>query len=156
MSFILFFFFFQAEDGIRDSSVTGVQTCALPILALDGRGRVATLRSLATIDAEQGRVDNAIASDREALALAVAPSAIERITIQLAVHTAAAGHLEEATAQLDAMLSTGTRADPLIEAEALLQRAVLPRRTGPPRQALADLAAARPRLHRLGSVTEEI
>src|SRR5260370_5787391 len=27
----LCFFFFQAEDGIRDSSVTGVQTCALPI-----------------------------------------------------------------------------------------------------------------------------
>src|SRR5437016_13803034 len=31
-SFVLFFFFFfQAEDGIRDWSVTGVQTCALPI-----------------------------------------------------------------------------------------------------------------------------
>src|SRR5947208_8119807 len=28
-----FFFFFQAEDGIRDDLVTGVQTCALPILA---------------------------------------------------------------------------------------------------------------------------
>src|SRR6185369_13315094 len=28
---LLYFFFFQAEDGIRDSSVTGVQTCALPI-----------------------------------------------------------------------------------------------------------------------------
>src|SRR5437763_13761996 len=27
----IFFFFFQAEDGIRDTSVTGVQTCALPI-----------------------------------------------------------------------------------------------------------------------------
>src|SRR5690606_40225175 len=27
------FFFFQAEDGIRDFHVTGVQTCALPILA---------------------------------------------------------------------------------------------------------------------------
>src|SRR5205823_9723948 len=27
-----FFFFFQAEDGIRDKLVTGVQTCALPIL----------------------------------------------------------------------------------------------------------------------------
>src|SRR5438093_12784609 len=26
----MFFFFFQAEDGIRDWSVTGVQTCALP------------------------------------------------------------------------------------------------------------------------------
>src|SRR5438093_7773382 len=31
-SLIYFFFFFQAEDGIRDWSVTGVQTCALPIL----------------------------------------------------------------------------------------------------------------------------
>src|SRR5437667_4284962 len=30
----LFFFFFQAEDGIRDRDVTGVQTCALPICAL--------------------------------------------------------------------------------------------------------------------------
>ena len=29
-----FFFFFQAEDGIRDYKVTGVQTCALPILHL--------------------------------------------------------------------------------------------------------------------------
>src|SRR5690606_39547229 len=29
---LLFFFFFQAEDGIRDFHVTGVQTCALPIL----------------------------------------------------------------------------------------------------------------------------
>src|SRR6266513_5298838 len=28
----MFFFFFQAEDGIRDRNVTGVQTCALPIL----------------------------------------------------------------------------------------------------------------------------
>src|SRR6266853_3921180 len=29
---MFFFFFFQAEDGIRDLTVTGVQTCALPIL----------------------------------------------------------------------------------------------------------------------------
>src|SRR6266542_4689598 len=28
---MLVFFFFQAEDGIRDATVTGVQTCALPI-----------------------------------------------------------------------------------------------------------------------------
>src|SRR2546429_2026662 len=31
--YALFFFFFQAEDGIRDVAVTGVQTCALPIFA---------------------------------------------------------------------------------------------------------------------------
>src|SRR5256885_11474921 len=41
-----FFFFFQAEDGIRDYKVTGVQTCALPIcrdlhcaVAKPGHGR---------------------------------------------------------------------------------------------------------------------
>src|SRR5437016_9353435 len=32
-----FFFFFQAEDGIRDWSVTGVQTCALPISTVQER-----------------------------------------------------------------------------------------------------------------------
>src|SRR2546426_8359288 len=36
-----FFFFFQAEDGIRDYKVTGVQTCALPIYLRD---RPVTLR----------------------------------------------------------------------------------------------------------------
>ena len=30
-SFVVCCFFFQAEDGIRDIGVTGVQTCALPI-----------------------------------------------------------------------------------------------------------------------------
>src|SRR5207253_6431320 len=30
---LFLFFFFQAEDGIRDGHVTGVQTCALPIFA---------------------------------------------------------------------------------------------------------------------------
>src|SRR5256885_3173768 len=29
--YLFYFFFFQAEDGIRDYKVTGVQTCALPI-----------------------------------------------------------------------------------------------------------------------------
>src|SRR5256885_10310843 len=33
MGSTLYFFFFQAEDGIRDYKVTGVQTCALPICA---------------------------------------------------------------------------------------------------------------------------
>src|SRR6266540_4490393 len=31
----VFFFFFRAEDGIRDRDVTGVQTCALPIWRCD-------------------------------------------------------------------------------------------------------------------------
>src|SRR5690348_17916980 len=31
---VIFYFFFQAEDGIRDGRVTGVQTCALPIFTM--------------------------------------------------------------------------------------------------------------------------
>src|SRR5215813_14805754 len=31
---VVAFFFFQAEDGIRDADVTGVQTCALPIFTV--------------------------------------------------------------------------------------------------------------------------
>src|SRR5205809_5335282 len=38
------YFFFQAEDGIRDVAVTGVQTCALPIWRFTGRRRAAWLR----------------------------------------------------------------------------------------------------------------
>src|SRR5688572_33351653 len=34
------FFFFQAEDGIRDLTVTGVQTCALPIFTIAADGRI--------------------------------------------------------------------------------------------------------------------
>src|SRR5699024_11724181 len=33
ITYYKFVFFFQAEDGIRDRNVTGVQTCALPILS---------------------------------------------------------------------------------------------------------------------------
>src|SRR5690606_40780199 len=39
-------FFFEAEDGIRVFHVTGVQTCALPIYALAGSGRVAALERM--------------------------------------------------------------------------------------------------------------
>src|SRR2546430_8902327 len=38
--YVFFFFFFQAEDGIRDLTVTGVQTCALPISILITRSPI--------------------------------------------------------------------------------------------------------------------
>ena len=44
---VVFFFFFQAEDGIRDIGVTGVQTCALPICVKCGKwihGRCAKVK----------------------------------------------------------------------------------------------------------------
>src|SRR5207302_5684550 len=43
------FFFFQAEDGIRDFHVTGVQTCALPISEAQGRGGRAGLPNHAAV-----------------------------------------------------------------------------------------------------------
>src|SRR5256885_9872687 len=61
-AYIVFFFFFQAEDGIRDYKVTAVQTCALPICErsylLDYAGdamRLAGL-SLLQIQDETGRI----------------------------------------------------------------------------------------------------
>jgi CHAT domain-containing protein/tetratricopeptide (TPR) repeat protein len=131
------------------------RSLAIRTAALDRRGRVNTLRALATIDADEGRVEEAIAFDREALGLAVEPTYIQRIRVQLAVHTAAAGHLDEAKAQLDQVIAGAAGPDPLIQAEALLQRGVLLRQMGQLRAARDDLSAARPRLEGLGSVSEE-
>src|SRR5215467_4854636 len=57
---ILFFFFFQAEDGIRDYKVTGVQTCALPICVppFAAEGGVNGLAQL--MDVELARIDDRI------------------------------------------------------------------------------------------------
>src|SRR5208282_6223415 len=61
------FVFFQAEDGIRDATVTGVQTCALPIyrrgaLGTGGRGDEARLRRLRRVDrrSEERRVGKGV------------------------------------------------------------------------------------------------
>src|SRR2546428_6454399 len=53
----IFFFFFQAEDGIRYLIVTGVQTCALPICQVRERGeRLEPLTTLAYLAAMTSRV----------------------------------------------------------------------------------------------------
>src|SRR5437867_1226830 len=48
-----FFFFFQAEDGIRDRTVTGVQTCALPILVEELAYREERVDSQAVVSVDQ-------------------------------------------------------------------------------------------------------
>src|SRR5256886_5397864 len=47
VSDIITYFFFQAEDGIRDLTVTGVQTCALPISNVQGKQYWRCLEELA-------------------------------------------------------------------------------------------------------------
>src|SRR5688572_31612942 len=75
----IFFFFFQAEDGIRDLTVTGVQTCALPISRRDpeglGRGsarRPTARRAAPVARARGGRHAQALPDD------AAAPAAPRR------------------------------------------------------------------------------
>src|SRR5256885_9959720 len=51
------FFFLQAEDGMRDYKVTGVQTCALPILLIDesyNANPASMAATLASLGAEKG------------------------------------------------------------------------------------------------------
>src|SRR5437879_8541684 len=45
-----YIFFFQAEDGIRDTSVTGVQTCALPISNALNHPNILAIYDVATHD----------------------------------------------------------------------------------------------------------
>src|SRR4051794_41801608 len=52
---LLFFFFFQAEDGIRDGRVTGVQTCALPIYPVPAR--IAAARGIRRRRARDGATE---------------------------------------------------------------------------------------------------
>src|SRR5207249_7204274 len=58
----IFFFFFQAEDGIRDRNVTGVQTCALPIyedVEVQARGLISEALALGVLPTDDvtGRLE---------------------------------------------------------------------------------------------------
>src|SRR5687768_18579121 len=50
------FFCFQAEDGIRDVAVTGVQTCALPIFTTSGGPETGRSRSSARVTPNRHRI----------------------------------------------------------------------------------------------------
>src|SRR5215211_1992012 len=75
---MVFFFFFQAEDGIRDHCVTGVQTCALPISAgedgVDWEGEVMAYVGGTLVDA----------TPEEALAAVVGYSTFNDLTARRA------------------------------------------------------------------------
>src|SRR5262249_57945213 len=63
---LLYFFFFQAEDGIRYWSVTGVQTCALPISQRHAAGVQVGGQFLEPGHRAQARVDGVVVGDRVA------------------------------------------------------------------------------------------
>src|SRR5256884_9750447 len=86
-----FFFFFQAEDGIRDVAVTGVQTCALPISGglveqgfkcSDGGGSscsVASFGEAALAGGAGGALGGALGVVGGKILGAVAPKALEAV-----------------------------------------------------------------------------
>src|SRR6266511_5550190 len=74
-----FFFFFQAEDGIRDFHVTGVQTCALPISEFRAVRRMTgnqdVLPLMADCERALGRPDKALALARDRAVQELEPGA---------------------------------------------------------------------------------
>src|SRR5437868_14866630 len=82
MRFVCFFFFFQAEDGIRDRNVTGVQTCALPISATS-RPSVALVRwpdgrEVAATGVVEGVIEIGRASCRERVEISGVAGAVKK------------------------------------------------------------------------------
>src|SRR2546430_15929201 len=78
----MFFFFFQAEDGIRDLTVTGVQTCALPI-SLYGARHVG-LKAGLKIETPAVTVNRLCGSGIEAIAQAARRLLLGEATVVLA------------------------------------------------------------------------
>src|SRR6266568_7358669 len=96
---MFFFFFFQAEDGIRDGTVTGVQTCALPICT----GLVADIGD----PAAKGPVV-ALRADLDALPIGDEKNVPYRSTVPNACH--ACGHDVHTTILVGAGLFLARRA----------------------------------------------
>src|SRR5256885_13043723 len=73
----MFFFFFQAEDGIRDYKVTGVQTCALPIYLV---ASAAVARAVSAVMLEERLASAPCARElSDAIAVLSAASAAARV-----------------------------------------------------------------------------
>src|SRR5699024_11489639 len=78
----VFVFFFQAEDGIRDRNVTGVQTCALPILGTGAAQDPAdeALSGLVADLVSGSATDAATALASHAISVVVVPPADSAVT----------------------------------------------------------------------------
>src|SRR2546430_4335109 len=68
---LIFFFFFQAEDGIRDLTVTGVQTCALPICTQINSVYIREQNQLLSFELNRDRGSDSVGVDIENFSLGV-------------------------------------------------------------------------------------
>src|SRR5438046_6113466 len=77
---IMLFFFFQAEDGIRDWSVTGVQTCALPISVVHVVVHVQVIRLVKQCEVEEIGVRTCAGALARAAHVRVAACGVETLS----------------------------------------------------------------------------
>src|SRR3712207_410550 len=101
---VVVFFFFQAEDGIRDIGVTGVQTCALPIW-IEGLG-VADVRRYAVLE----EVSQAGTASQRLVGLARGPELGGRFGLRPVF---AAGERQQETAKPELVLKVDSVLVPL-------------------------------------------
>src|SRR5438309_5762956 len=114
-------FFFQAEDGIRDGTVTGVQTCALPIstravLELEPERRTALLQRTILPGLLDGRADGTVLRDFPDMDLA------ESLCLLLELETAAPEVLTSAINRLGLTPERREAVVPLIDARIRAQQ----------------------------------
>lgn len=108
----------------------------------DARLRVDTLRALAEIESESGRLQEAIAHDDEALQLATASWARARILLHLAQQQAAQGDVDDSRRILEELIAHPPSHDELVSAMARVQRARLWHRAARHEHARTDLLRA--------------
>jgi CHAT domain-containing protein len=126
----------------------------VPGAQVDTRTRVPTLRALAQIEYETGRVAEAIRHDSEALRLASAPPARARILLRLAQDYAVQGDVPGARRILDELIAHPSYHDELVQAMARVQRGHLLRAAGSTHLAERDLAQGIQILDRLDALAE--
>src|SRR5207249_8421261 len=119
IKFLLCVFFFQAEDGIRDRNVTGVQTCALPILkSAVANAQQAAQRQNTPFDADTLRVSYAVVNEGQTLKRFTA-AAMGRGTPILK----RTSHVEIRVAGVEAPVAPATAAKPAaVKAEAKAEK----------------------------------
>src|SRR6266481_6944555 len=100
-------FFFQAEDGIRDGTVTGVQTCALPILDGVVGAKAADLVICHNVLEYVDSPADAMTAIAAVLRPAATVSVLAANAVAAVLHRALAGRFTEARQLLEAEGATG-------------------------------------------------
>src|SRR5438876_8731397 len=108
----VFFFFFQAEDGIRDGRVTGVQTCALPISIKMAEAAHQREGALAGVTSGLTDIDKKLGGDRKSTRLNSSHPSISYAVFCLKKKKSCAGWVSACSALTPTPRCRASRAEP--------------------------------------------